>query len=182
MRTIPKFAAALVLGVSLGVMGCSSTKLPAATTAPGTTAAGSATTAIDTGVTTFEIVGNDHVPGTVDYPMYPPVGGDHNPVWAKCGVYTEPLVDEKAVHSLEHGAAWIMYRPDLTPEQVKQLAALAGSYVLISPAPAGKLDVPVVGSGWGLQKRFTNFDLASITAFVKKYANGPQTPEKGASC
>jgi hypothetical protein len=48
----------------------------------------------------------NHVTGTLTYPVSPPVGGDHNPVWQNCmgSVYDAAIATENAVHSLEHGA------------------------------------------------------------------------------
>jgi hypothetical protein len=45
--------------------------------------------------------------------------------------------NETAVHSMEHGAVWITYRPDLPAEQVDKPRELATSktYVLVSPYP-----------------------------------------------
>ena len=170
---------ALLVGVAFLLVGCSGTTKASPDT---TTQATNLVSPSEIVVTTYEVIGNDPVEGTVTYPVYPPVGGDHAAKWVTCGVYTAPVADEEAVHSLEHGAAWILYNPDLSAEQVAKLAALKGPYVLISPAPVGKSEAAVVGSGWGLQKRFATFDLPGVTDFVKLYANGPQTPEKGASC
>jgi hypothetical protein len=87
------------------------------------------------GVTVVPVASANHVNGTVDYPTSPPAGGNHNPVWQNCGFYTEAVVPELAVHSLEHGAVWITYRPDVDAATVDALeAAAAGSdYVLASP-------------------------------------------------
>ncbi len=46
----------------------------------------------------------------------PPAGGTHDPVWQNCGVYDEPLNTPNVVHSMEHGAIWISYQPDLPAE------------------------------------------------------------------
>ena len=54
-----------------------------------------------------------HTEAAVDYPQSPPAGGDHNPVWQNAGFYEEPVQNETAVHTLEHGAVWITYQPDL---------------------------------------------------------------------
>ena len=56
-------------------------------------------------------------------------------MWQNCGVYDQPVEDSQAVHSMEHGAVWITYQPDLPAEQVDQLRDLVGGsgYVLLSP-------------------------------------------------
>ena len=69
------------------------------------------------GTQTYEIPSKDHTTEPVEYPQNPPVGGDHNPVWQNCGYYDEPVRNENAVHSLEHGAVWITYQPDLPQDQ-----------------------------------------------------------------
>ena len=73
------------------------------------------------------------------------------PVWQNCGFYGRPIPNETAVHSLEHGAVWITYRPDLSADQVDMLRRLARSqtFVLVSPFP--ELPSPVVASAWGRQ-------------------------------
>src|SRR5690606_12844335 len=51
----------------------------------------------------------------------PPAGGVHYDRWLNCGVYSEPVEVGNALHSLEHGAVWITYRPDLADDQVSRL-------------------------------------------------------------
>ena len=104
----------------------------------------------------------DHVEGSVDYPQRPPIGGDHNPAWQNCGVYREPIVDENAVHSLEHGAVWITYQPDLAAADVATLEALADgqTHVLVSPYP--DLKRPVILTAWGAQQGFDSADDPGI--------------------
>jgi hypothetical protein len=123
-----------------------------------------------------------HTEGDVDYAQTPPVGGEHNPVWQNCGFYDRPVTDEVAVHSLEHGAVWITYSPDLPQDQVDRLRDLAQSqtYVLVSPYP--DLDSPVVASAWGKQVKLERADDADLERFVRAYSQGPQTPEPGAAC
>ncbi len=123
-----------------------------------------------------------HTDEVVDYAQTPPVGGEHNPVWQNCGFYDEPVTDENAVHSLEHGAVWITYSPDLPQDQVDQLRDLAHSqtYILVSPYP--DLPSPVVASAWGKQLRLESADDPDLERFVRAYRQGPQTPEPGAVC
>jgi hypothetical protein len=134
------------------------------------------------GVQTFEDLTANHVETDVDYAQTPPVGGDHNAVWQNCGVYSQPVQDENAVHSMEHGAVWITYDPSLAADQVELLTAQAASnnYVLVTPHEG--LPTPVVASAWGLQLQLEDASDARLQTFVRKYVRGEQTPEPGASC
>ncbi len=124
----------------------------------------------------------DHTESTVDYEQTPPAGGEHNPVWQNCGVYSEPIRNETAVHSLEHGAVWITHRPDLPEEQADQLRQLAEgeSYVLVSPMEG--LPSLIVASAWGNQLAVGDASSESLQQFVSYFQQGPQTPEPGAAC
>ena len=59
------------------------------------------------GVVTYSELARDHVVGKVTYAQMPPVGGKHSAVWQNCGIYSAPVANENAVHSMEHGAVWI---------------------------------------------------------------------------
>src|SRR5262245_66498261 len=73
------------------------------------------------GVESAKITDQTHTTEDVTYPENPPAGGPHNPVWQNCGYYSEPIQDENGVHSLEHGAVWITYAPDLDRAAVHTL-------------------------------------------------------------
>src|SRR5262245_2419866 len=62
-----------------------------------------------------------HVAGPIVYSENPPIGRQHNVVWQNCGIYDAPIHSEHAVHSMEHGAIWITYRPDLDSAHVQTL-------------------------------------------------------------
>ena len=134
------------------------------------------------GVETFEGHPFDHVTTQVDYPQTPPTGGEHDAVWQNCGVYEAPVVDEHAVHSLEHGAVWITHDPDLPADQVAALHALADgqTYVLVSPYPG--LPSPVVASAWGYQLQVEDATDERLPVFLRKYLLNPDLPEAGALC
>jgi len=134
------------------------------------------------GVQDFPGLSRNHVEGAVDYSQNPPVGGDHAPVWVNCGTYPEPVSPEMAVHSLEHGAVWIAYQPDLPSSDVEELNAFAenNDYVLVSPVE--EMDAQVVATAWGKQLPLQQAGDERLPAFVTTYANGPQTPEPGAPC
>ena len=126
----------------------------------------------------------EHTGGDVDYEQNPPAGGAHNPVWQNCGYYDKPVRDENAVHSLEHGAVWITYSPDLPQDQVNELRNLAQSqsYILVSPYPDLPDNTPVVASAWGKQVGLDGADDPDLDSFINAYRQGPQTPEPGAVC
>lgn len=136
------------------------------------------------GEKTWKDLAQNHVEGTVKYPMIPPVGGDHNGVWQNCDaqVYTQQLQNENAVHSLEHGAVWVTYSTKAAEADVKSLTEKVKktSYTMISPYDAQSS--PITLSAWGHQ---LNVDKASdprVNEFLDKYVQGAQTPEPGAAC
>jgi hypothetical protein len=130
----------------------------------------------------FSNLSREHTYDSVSYEQSPPVGGPHYPVWENCGFYDEPVQNEKAVYSMEHGAVWITYHPDLPKEQVDKLRQLArdSNYLLVSPYP--ELPAPVVASAWGKQLKVDSVDDPRLEQFIKAFEQGPQTPERGASC
>ena len=131
-------------------------------------------------VQTFTVT-REHTNEPVTYAQNPPVGGNHRPNWLNCGVYQQPVPDELAVHSMEHGAVWLTYRPDLPADAVAALSeAIPDTYVVLSPREG--LPSPVVASAWGTQLALTGADDPRLDAFVKEYRQGPQTPEPGAAC
>ncbi len=134
------------------------------------------------GVVTYSNLSRQHVQGAVTYPQTPPVGGQHNPVWQNCGIYTNPVANENAVHSMEHGAVWITYQPSLSTQDITQLQNLVRghSYALLSPYPG--LPTPVVISGWGVQLQVKSANDPRLALFLAKYEQGPQTQEQGAAC
>jgi hypothetical protein len=132
------------------------------------------------GVQTFQVDAG-HTAGPVSYPQVPPAGGIHNPVWQQCGFYDQPIENEKGVHSLEHGAIWITYRPDLPRAEIDGLATLARSrnYILVSRWDSG-LPAPVVVTGWGRQLRLESTADPRMLEFIRLYAG--QGPELNAAC
>ncbi|HWK80040.1 MAG TPA: DUF3105 domain-containing protein [Thermomicrobiales bacterium] len=123
-----------------------------------------------------------HESGEILYEEVPPVGGPHNAVWQNCGYYSLPINNVNGVHSLEHGAVWITYDPNLSADQVQQLKDLTKqTYVLVSPYP--NLPGPVVASVWGKQMVLDSFDISKLKTFISEYKQNPDnTPERGALC
>lgn len=123
-----------------------------------------------------------HTEAVVDYEQSPPAGGEHSPVWQNSGFYEEPVRSETAVHTLEHGAVWITYQPDLPQDQKNVLMDLVEGQTCMLASPYPGLDSPVVASAWGKQLRLEDADSADLESFVRAYRQGPQTPEPGATC
>jgi len=156
--------------------GGSTTAVPSA---PSTTEAAPAATVASrppiAGVQTYTVEAS-HAEGPLTYPQTPPVGGAHNQVWQACTYYDMPVPNEKAVHSLEHGAVWVTYQPDLAATDVAALATLARSrdHILVSPYAVG-LPSPVVVTAWGRQLRLETVGDPRLAEFVRLYINkGPE--------
>jgi hypothetical protein len=142
------------------------------------------------GVKVFSYAGANHIDGNIDYstqPDYkgeiPPAGGAHNNTAQQCDVYSQPIRQENAIHSLEHGAVWITYQPDLPSDQVEKLKEIVGSdpYLMLSPYPG--LPTPIVLTAWNHQLQMQSFDKDTVERFIRSYKNKRGvTPEFGASC
>jgi len=160
----------VVVGVSWAVIGAnSSSSKPAKAAAL-------------TGLTKYPGLARDHVTGKVTYPQTPPAGGKHSAVFQNCGVYTAPVPNENAVHSLEHGAMWITYRPGLSTAEISAiLEDTAGQkYALVSPYPG--LPSPVVATAWGVQMKLNSATDPRLKTFINTYKSGSEAPEPGGEC
>jgi hypothetical protein len=115
------------------------------------------------------VKGSQHKAGVLKYEQSPPVAGEHNPAWENCNgvVYPEPIPNEHAVHSLEHGAVWIAYRPDLPADQVATLAAKVEGKekTMLSPFPG--LTNAVSLQAWGYQLKVDTVDDPRVDEFIK---------------
>lgn len=134
------------------------------------------------GLQTFQNLASNHVDTPVTYPQSPPVGGDHASAWLNCGVYSQPVPAENAVHALEHGAVWATYDPAVVPaEGVEALRkALPATYVVLSPLEGTAS--PIMLSAWGAQVGLDSPDDKRVEQFVSKFWQSPNAPEPGAAC
>lgn len=128
-------------------------------------------------------LGTNHVEPPVSYPNSPSIGGDHYPFWQNCGFYDVSVLEGAATHTLEHGAVWITYNPELLDEaEIDELRALADSNgkLLISP-----YDQPesLILSAWGVQLR-TSFDPTApgVADFIETWVDNPELSEAGVRC
>lgn len=133
------------------------------------------------GTQTFTVASAAHVEEPVDYEQDPPVGGPHWGQWQNCGFYSEPVRTEAAVHSLEHGAIWITYRPTLSDDEIDRLRRLTRQpKILVSPWQG--LQANVVASAWGAQIELEGADDERLDQFIQAFRSGGQAPEPGAPC
>jgi hypothetical protein len=140
------------------------------------------------GVVRIEYPAGDHVeaPKRVAYDQSPPFGGTHDQIWATCTgvVYPTAIRNENAVHSLEHGAVWITYDPDVaTADQIDVLSAMVEGqpYTMMSPYPG--LDTPISIQSWGHQLKLDDPGDPRLVQFIEALRlNESAYPEPGASC
>ncbi|MEV6815615.1 DUF3105 domain-containing protein [Micromonospora sp. NPDC051296] len=125
----------------------------------------------------------EHRNGPLTYEVNPSVGGNHNGAWQYCNgaVYDAPIASEHATHSLEHGAVWLTYRPDLPAEQVEQLAERVRGvdYMMLSPYEG--LDAPISLQAWGYRLTVDSADDGRIDEFIR-VARVNASLEPGATC
>jgi Protein of unknown function (DUF3105) len=137
------------------------------------------------GVEVVTYQGSVHQKGAISYDKSPPFGGPHNATWADCTgtVYPKQIASENAVHSLEHGAVWITYQPDLPADQVDVLKKKVDGveYMLMSPFAGLKTKVSI--QSWGHQLFVDSATDPRIDKFIGDLRlNTVTIPEPGASC
>jgi hypothetical protein len=125
----------------------------------------------------------NHKDGALTYVTNPPVGGDHNAQWQNCmgDVYAEPIANEHAVHSLEHGAVWVTYKQGLAQDQVDKLKAKVEGKDYMFMSPIAGLDKNISLQVWGYQLKVDNADDARIDEFIKALRSNASM-EPGAAC
>ncbi|WP_330291553.1 DUF3105 domain-containing protein [Streptomyces sp. NBC_00576] len=173
--------AGLVVGATVLVKKQSDDSDTAATDSKG---AGKFVTGAD-GVKTWDKkLTQNHVTKTVNYPMEPPVGGDHNQVWMNCNgdVYAKALNNMNAVHSLEHGAVWVTYNTKASKTDIDALAAKVKKTPYTLMSPDDKQADPIMLSAWGKQRTVASATDPNVDKFFEEFVQGKQTPEPGAAC
>ena len=134
------------------------------------------------GLTEKHFEGSGHQDGPIAYEESPPFGGPHNATPQTCAVYAAPIPNENALHSLEHGAVWITYRPDLPDSELDALRELVEGRPSRMLSPFDGLQSPIVASAWGQQLKLDSADDQRLDRFLRAFTNGAQAPEQGAAC
>jgi hypothetical protein len=129
---------------------------------------------------------HNHVAGVVKYDRSPPIGGNHNQIWAVCTgvVYNHQIANENAVHMLEHGAVWITYNPKTaTAADIKTLTSLVDGVNYMALSPYAGLKTPVSLQAWDYQLFVPKASDPRVQAFVDALRFNPKTtPEPSAGC
>lgn len=130
--------------------------------------------------------GHVSFPQRVAYTDPPPVGGAHDRVWAACNgvVYDEAVRTEDMVHTLEHGAVWITYNPDLiSGASLDTLKNLVEGEIYITLTPYPGLSSPISLQSWGHRLKVQTSDDPRIEQFIKALRLNEYTyPEVGSTC
>ncbi len=98
------------------------------------------------GTQSFTVAAPEHVDGDLHEDGEVPVGGPHDEVWQNCGYYETEIRSENAVHSLEHGAVWITYKPGLARSQMDKLRGFTGRFDKILVSPIAGQGSPIIAS------------------------------------
>lgn len=107
----------------------------------------------------------------------PPMGGPHASTWQKCGIYTEPVLPQYAIHSMEHGAVWITYHPDLPANQITALQDIVRGQTKLLLSPFPDQSSPLVLTVWDRQLVLEDANDSRVEQFIGRYRNqtGPET-------
>lgn len=124
----------------------------------------------------------EHLEGSIDYPTDPPIGGDHNEVWANCRFYDEALPNENAVHSLEHGSVWVAYGPEAPTAELDAVRARIDEETHLLASPYEGLDTTYVLTAWERRLPLGTLDDPRFEQFLATYLQGPTTPEPDTAC
>ncbi|MFI1012501.1 DUF3105 domain-containing protein [Streptomyces sp. NPDC020965] len=129
-------------------------------------------------------LGRTHVDKAVSYPEKPPVGGDHHQAWMNCNgdVYKEPIPNENAVHSLEHGAVWVSYNDKAPKAELSKLEKRVKDTPYSMMSPVKDQTGAIMLTAWGKQVTIDDASDKRVVQFFTKYVQGKQTPEPGAAC
>ncbi len=130
--------------------------------------------------------GNAHVaPGTmIIYRTYPPSSGPHYPSTAPYGFSDVEIPEGYFVHSMEHGAVVLYYRPDVSDAVKQQLKDLFnklppskyGSVKLIVTPYTTGMTTPLAIAAWDRLLLMKEYNFNEILTFYQTWVDkGPES-------
>lgn len=126
--------------------------------------------------------GSNHLAAPYTNPPYtwatnPPTSGWHDPVPLSGGFYENPQVLPRILHSLEHGAVAVYYKPSVTSEDKEKLRAFyeknKNKKLIISPLV--DMATNFASTSWEYLDAFDMYDEARIQQFLDGHHDkGPE--------
>lgn len=123
-----------------------------------------------------------HIEGNLYDESEVPAGGEHSPIWANCGFYSEPINAENVVHSLEHGAVWITHTAEIPAGQLDTLRRLARPAEKVVVSPVEDQQSPIIATAWGFQLELDSAEDPRLEQFAAEFAGSLSAPEPGGAC
>ena len=128
--------------------------------------------------------GKKHVPAgeVITYANYPPSSGTHYDSTAEYGFSDKEIAEGQLVHSLEHGAIVLYYKPGLPADVLDSLRQAYTSLPLSKHgkvkmviAPYPKLQTPMAIAAWTRVEPLTEFNFQQIQTFYQALVDkGPE--------
>ena len=122
------------------------------------------------------------VDGQVAYSMDPPAGGQHAATSLECGLYFNPVANERAVAALATGAIWVAYNPDIDEVELEDLKLFGEGERDVFMAPYPALPQPAVITAWGAQIYPESPTDPRIASFIRDFKNADSAPYPDAAC
>ena len=137
-------------------------------------------------VVSYSAAGEGDHDGPFEYETSPPVAGPHRNA-IECGTYAVPVPDEDMLHSLEHGAVYALYSPELPVQQIRTLEGLAAQEgwtqnFLVAPYENEMPEGTLISIGsWGFRMDLDEVDEEAIVAYYDEF-EGTRTNEANVGC
>ena len=120
----------------------------------------------------------------ITYTTYPPSSGTHYPDTAPNGFSDVPIPEGYFVHSMEHGAVVLYYRPDISNQVKQQLKDLFnklppdkdGQVKLVVVPYTNGMTTPLAIAAWDRLLLMKDYNFEEIRAFYQNWVNkGPES-------
>lgn len=128
--------------------------------------------------------GNNHVDEgqPITYKNYPPSSGTHYGSTADYGFHEDQVAEGKFVHSMEHGAIVIYYKPDIGDAIKQQLKDAytklpLGKYgkVKLAIVPYTNMTTPLAIAAWDRLLPISTYNFEEIQTFYNEWVDkGPE--------